>query len=135
MKNRRRSWRNFNANAAKLGIVREPLNIQVMEDIDGKTHYDGLIDPGMVVISKNARETWLNLLNNTKNSMIDNFRSIKWLFHEIEELKGRKSQDGNQIVGRDQGPNEEDRSQDGCHQLFNFQEHRTDQEDRITKVE
>ena len=72
-KNRRRAWRNFNKDTTKLGIVREPMNIQVMEDIDGKTHFDKLIDPSLVVISDSARDSIFNLLNNVKNSMIDNF--------------------------------------------------------------
>ena len=94
-KNKRRAWRNFNKDTTKLGIVRELMNIQVMEDINSKTHFDELIDPVLVVIFDNARETEFNLPNNVKNNMIDNFQSIKWLFHEIEDLKGNKSQDGN----------------------------------------
>lgn len=46
-----------------------------------------LIDLALVAISDNAREMGMNLLNNAKNSMIDNFCSIKWLFHELEEVK------------------------------------------------
>ena len=72
-KNKRRAWRNFNKDTMKLGIVRESMNIQVMEDNDGKTHFDELIDPTLVVISDNAWKICLNLLNNAKNSMIDNF--------------------------------------------------------------
>ena len=43
----------------------------------------------------------LNLLNNARNSMVDNFQSIKWIFHEIEEIKirmqeqeGKEGEDG-----------------------------------------
>ena len=43
---------------------------------------EDLIDPTMVAITNNARETNMNFLNNARNSMIDNFRSIKWLYHE-----------------------------------------------------
>jgi hypothetical protein len=57
----------------RLGIVREPMNIQVMEDLNGRTHYDELIDPTLLVLSDNTRETDFNLLNNVKNDMIDNF--------------------------------------------------------------
>ena len=46
-----------------------------------------LIDPAIMAITDRARETGMNLLNNTRNSMIDNFRSIKWLFHELEDVK------------------------------------------------
>ena len=31
----------------------------------------------------------MNLLNNTHNSLVDNFGSIKWIFHEIEKIKFR----------------------------------------------
>ena len=63
------------------------MNILVMKDIDGKTHFDELIDPTLVVILNSSRDIRFNLLNNVKNSMIDNLWSIKWLFHEIEDLK------------------------------------------------
>ena len=106
-------------NTVKMEIVREPMNIQVMEDNDGKTHFDELIDPALVVISYNVRETRFNLLNNTKkntkNNMIDNFHSFKWLFHEIEELKEKRSQEGGQRSSSDQG-------------------YHVDQEDQISKV-
>ena len=35
--------------------------------------------------------------------MIDNFHSIKWLFHEIEELKEKRSQEEGQRMSSDQG--------------------------------
>ena len=72
-KNRRRSWRNFNMDNARLGIVREPMNIQVLEDLNDRTHFDELIDPAMLVISDNMREIGFNLLNNMKNCLVDNF--------------------------------------------------------------
>ena len=53
-----------------------------------------LIDPVLVAISDNACEPNLDLLNNAKNGMIDNFHSIKWLFHELEDLKAKVSQGG-----------------------------------------
>ena len=100
-------------NTTKMGIVRELMNLQVMEDNDGKAHFDELIDLALVVISDNVRETRLNLLNNEKDNMLDNFWSIKWLFHEIEDLKGKRSQEGSHQKNSDQGHNEEKRNQDG----------------------
>ena len=94
----------------KMGIVRELINIQVMEDNDGKAHFDELIDFALVVISDNAWEIGFNLLNNAKNNMIDNFQSIKWLFHEIEDLKGKRSQKGKQKNSCNQGHNKEKRN-------------------------
>ena len=79
-KNRRRVWNNFNMDTARLGIVREPMNIKVMEDLDDKTHYDELIDPVMLVISKKTQEIGFIFLSNVKNCLVDNFNSIKWLF-------------------------------------------------------
>ena len=40
----------------------------------------------------NGRETGVNLLNNAHNTMIDNFRSIKWLYHELEEFREKIGQ-------------------------------------------
>lgn len=34
----------------------------------------------------------MNLLNNSCNSMIDNFRSIEWLYHELEEVREKVCQ-------------------------------------------
>ena len=31
----------------------------------------------------------MNLLNNAYNNMVDNFQTIKWIFHETEEIKNR----------------------------------------------
>ena len=76
-KNKRRAWRNFYGDKVSFGIVREPAKIQVPEDLDRSTHYNELIDPALLVISDNVRETGFNFLNNSKNSLIDNFHSIK----------------------------------------------------------
>ena len=134
-KNKRRAQRNSNKDTAKLGIVREPMNIKVMEDFDGKTHFDKLIDPALVVIFDSARETGFNLLNNAKNSMIDKFRSIKWLFQEIEELKGKKNQESNQINRSDQENTGKKIDQDGSQQNCRVQGTSADQEDKISLVE
>ena len=80
---------------ARLGIVRDRVNIQVLGDLDSRTHYDELIDPALLVISDNVRETGFNFLNNAKNNLIDNFRSIKWIFQEIEALKDKNNQANN----------------------------------------
>ena len=55
-------------------------------------HLEELIDLAIVAIADNAREIGMNLLNNACNSMIDNFRSIKWLYHELEEVKEKVGQ-------------------------------------------
>ena len=75
-----------------MGIMRETMNLQIIEDKEGNVHMEDLIDLDLVVILHNEREFGLNMLNNSKNNMIDNFRSIKWLFHELEELKERMGQ-------------------------------------------
>lgn len=43
----------------------------------------------MVILSDNAREVGMNLLDNAWNNMVDSFRSIKWIFHEMEDIKNR----------------------------------------------
>ena len=78
---------------AKMGIVRETMKPQVMEDNDEKIHFNELIDLTLVAISGHAREIGLNILNNAKKDMIDNFFSIKWFFHKIEELKENRIQE------------------------------------------
>ncbi len=40
----------------------------------------------------NTRQIGMNFLNNARNSMIDNFGSIKWLYHELEEFKEKIGQ-------------------------------------------
>lgn len=49
-----------------------------------------------MAITNNAREIGMNLINNARNNMIHNFRSIKWLYHELEEVMERMGQLENQ---------------------------------------
>ena len=58
---------------ANLGIIREPAKFQVLGDLDSSTHYDELLDPTLLALSDNVRETGFNILNNAKSSLIDNF--------------------------------------------------------------
>ena len=70
-----------------MGIFRETMNPQILVDNQEDPRLEELIDPTIVAITDRARETGMNLLNNARNSMIENFCSIKWLFHELEEVK------------------------------------------------
>ena len=72
-----------------MGIVREVMNPQILEEKEGKIQLEELIELTLVAITRNMREVGINVLNNTKNSMINDFRSIIWLFHELEEVKER----------------------------------------------
>ena len=90
--NRRKAWKNFNVRTATMGIYREAMNPQILVDDLEQPRLNESIDPAIVAISDNARESGMNLLNNARSSMIDNFRSIKWLFHELEEVRDRVSQ-------------------------------------------
>lgn len=45
----------------------------------------------------------MDLLNNAKNSIVDNFRSTKWLFYELEEVKDKLGQFENQDKHTDKG--------------------------------
>ena len=62
-------------------IVREVMNPQILAEKEGKLQMEELIDPTLVAITDNARQVGMNLLNNARNSITDNFRSIKWLYH------------------------------------------------------
>ena len=70
-----------------MGIFREAMNPQILVDNQEELRLEELIDPTIVAITNRARETGMNLLNNAHNNMIDNFHSIKWLFHELEDVK------------------------------------------------
>ena len=72
-----------------MGIFKKTIQPKVLEGDDGKIYLDELIDLKMVVLNENAREVGMNLLNNARNNMVDNFWSIKWIFHESKELKYR----------------------------------------------
>ena len=75
-----------------MGIFREAMNPQVLVENQEELRLKELIDPGIVALSDKAREMGMNLLNNTCNSMIDNYKSIKWLFHEVKEVKEKEGQ-------------------------------------------
>ena len=87
VEDRRKAWRNFKVRTTKMGIFREAMNPQILVDNQEKPRLEELIDPTIVSITDRARETGMNLLNNARNGMIDNFRSIKWLFHELDDVK------------------------------------------------
>jgi len=70
-----------------MGIFREAMNPQILVDNQEDLWLEELIDLMIVAVTDRAREIGMNLLNNAHNSMIDNFRSIKWIFHELEEIK------------------------------------------------
>lgn len=51
-----------------------------------------LIDLALVIFNDTAKEhPDMDVLNNAKNSTVDNCHTTKWLFHEILELKHRVS--------------------------------------------
>lgn len=70
-------------------IVREVMNRQILKEKEGKIQLEELIEEAVVAITNNAREVGINFLNNAEKNMIDSFWSIKWLFHELEEVKDR----------------------------------------------
>ena len=67
------AWKNFNARTSKMGIVREAMNPQILEEKEGKIQLGELIDPMLMSISDNMRRRGMHLLNNAKNNMVDNF--------------------------------------------------------------
>ena len=66
---------------------------------------------GLVAITNNVREVGMNFLNNAKKNMIDNFRSIKWLFHELEEVEEKVGQiEGTRnLTGLEKGKDQDER--------------------------
>lgn len=49
-----------------------------------------LIDPALVILSDTIKENpQMDVLNNAKNNAIDSYRTTKWTFHEIQDLKYR----------------------------------------------
>ena len=76
----------------KMVIFREAMNPQILVENQEEPRLKELIDPMIVAINDKAREIRINLLNNAYNNMIDNFRSIKWLFHELGEVKEKVGQ-------------------------------------------
>ena len=87
-----------------MGIVKKTIHSKAMEGKDGKIQIEELIDPAMVILSDNAREMEMNLLNNARNNMVGNFWSIKWIFHETKEIKNRL-----QVVERKEGETRNER--------------------------
>ena len=77
VKDRRIVWKNFKVRTMTMGIVREVMNPQILVENQDHPKFEDLIDPTIVAIIDNAREMRMNLLNNSRNNMIDNFRSIK----------------------------------------------------------
>ena len=75
-----------------MGIFREAMNPQILVEDQEELQLKELIDLVIVAISDKARKIGMNLLKNSCNRMIDNFRSIKWLFHELEEVKEKVGQ-------------------------------------------
>ena len=49
-------------------------------------------DPKYEAFPDNSRETGMNILANARNCMIDNFRSTKLFYHELEEIRERIGQ-------------------------------------------
>lgn len=91
-KDRRVVWRNFDNSKANFGIKREIIRTQVRENEEGRIQLEELIDPALVILSDIARENpEMDVLNNAKNSAVDSYRTTKWIYHEILELKHRFS--------------------------------------------
>lgn len=103
LKDRHMAWKKINFRTSKMGIVREAMDPQIFEEKKGQLQMEELIDPAMVAITDNARETGMNFLNNARNNMIDNFRSIKWLYHKLKESKERMSELENKRKNPDYG--------------------------------
>lgn len=85
-------WRNLDTASAEMGINRELIRTLVKENEEGKIQMEELINPALVIFSDTTKENpQMDVLNNAKNSVVDSFRTTKWIFHVIQELKYRVS--------------------------------------------
>lgn len=83
-KDRNVLWHNFDTSFVKMGINRELIRTLVKESEEGKIQIQELIDPALVIFSNTTKENpKMDVLNNSKNNMGDNFHTTKWIFHEI----------------------------------------------------
>lgn len=59
----------------------------------------------MIIMSDFSIEENMNVLNNAKNVMLENFKSIKWLSYWIVELNKRMSVlEGKKVTGEGEIP-------------------------------
>ena len=75
---------------SNLGIKREIIYTQVKENEEGRIQMEELIDLTLIILSGIARDNpKMDVLNNAKNNIVDSYRTTKWLYHEILDLKHR----------------------------------------------
>lgn len=108
-----------------MGIFREVMNPHILVDNQEEPRLEELINPAIVAISNNAREFEMNLLKNAYNNMVDNFRSIKRLFHKLEEVKEKvvQMEGAKNLKGLEKGTNYDDRyslAERRIHNLENY---------------
>lgn len=72
----------------KLGIAREKMNLAVRGEEIGDVDLRHFIGLSMLILRDSSKEPKIDVLT-TSNKLLDYFRSTKWLFHEINEIKGR----------------------------------------------
>ena len=61
-----------------MGIKRELVKTLLKENEEGKIQMEDLIDPALVILSDITKEEPnMDVLNNAKNSAIDNYRTTK----------------------------------------------------------
>ena len=103
-KDRNFFWKNFNMVTAKMGIKRELVKTLVKENEEIKIQMEDLTDLALVILSDITKEEPnMDVLKNANNSAIDSYRTTKWTFYEIQELKyrvGRLERDNNIIMNR-----------------------------------
>ena len=106
-----------------MGIFREAMNPQILMENQEEPRLRELIDLVIVAISDKARETRMNLLNDGRNSMIENFWSIKWLFHELEEVKEKVShmERTRKLTGSEKGEDQDERLILAEKRILNFE--------------
>ena len=73
----------------KFGIAKEKLNLVVRGEETSDDYLMQLLDPSMLVLSDFSKELQMDVLHTARKSLLDNFRAVKRLFHEINEINGK----------------------------------------------
>ena len=81
-----------NYNVDNLEIVKGIFKTQMWEDHQDQTNTKDQNDPNYEAFLDNSREIGMHILDNAHNYMIGNFRSTKWFYYELEEIRERIAQ-------------------------------------------
>ena len=79
-------------NVGNLEIVKGIFKNRKWEDNQDQTNIEDQNDPNVWAFSDNSRDTGINILDSARKSMIENLRSTKWFYYELEEIREKIAQ-------------------------------------------